>query len=117
MTEADAHMIRNVGSRASDIRLQVLLKEQEMLYGQIERELIEGEPLFLWQQAKLISHQPHLVEQEQGRRDLQDETLVHYVEDFRSSPSNSSVNTVTTASILYQLFFHYCYLLLGTKNY
>lgn len=41
-----------------------------MLYGQIERELLDGEPWFLSQQTRLPHHLQQLVEQEQGRRDI-----------------------------------------------
>lgn len=40
-----------------------------MLYGQIEREMLDGEPWF-WQQTRLPHNLERLVEQDQERRDV-----------------------------------------------
>ena len=41
-----------------------------MHFGQIEQELVDGEPWFPWQQTKLPHHLQQLVDQEQTRLDI-----------------------------------------------
>jgi hypothetical protein len=41
-----------------------------MLFGQIERELVDGEPAFSWPQAKLPHHLQRLVDQAERQRDI-----------------------------------------------
>lgn len=62
-----------------------------MLFGQIERELVDREPWFLWQQTKLPHHLQRLVNQEEAKHDIPKRELWRL--DYSHMRLNKTVNS------------------------
>lgn len=74
-----------------------------MLYGEIERELLDGEPWFLSQQIRLPNHLQRLVEQEQGRRDIWEWQSTNFIAEFTAGAVNQSFLDWLNAEVPNQL--------------
>ena len=78
-----------------------------MLYGQMERELSQGESWCPWHSAKVSEPRSHLVRPGQRTVDICEEVLQNHTEQVKIRRSNCLSTPMTKASSLYQLISQY----------